>query len=223
QPSLKSAIPMPASEGATTRPLLLPPLPPVQDQALLWKERYTGGRPVALVPEMRLLGAVLLTLMLFVLFLDVLHDLVNQARSLVDGIRIASRPVGVFLRGLYGLFVFCFSVGVAFRAAASVVREKERATLDMLLTLPIDRGDILRAKALGALLKGLPWLWILVVAVAVGLAIGAFHPFSALYLLICPVPLVLCLCSVGVLISVIVRTAVQANLVMAGGLLALAV
>jgi ABC-type transport system involved in multi-copper enzyme maturation permease subunit len=124
---------------------------------------------------------------------------------------------------MYALIVVCFAVGVAVRATGCVVRERQRHTLDMLLTIPVERRDILRAKWRAAIDRGWPWLAVLGSNVMLGLLIGAYHPLSAVYLLLCPWPLVLCLCSLGVLFSVVARTALQARLAMACVLLGLVV
>jgi ABC-type transport system involved in multi-copper enzyme maturation permease subunit len=197
---------------------LADPLPPVHDHALLWKERFTGTRSLLTRPEILLMLIPPVAIAMLFVVGSISINLQN-ATSFLDGLRILSRTVGNPLRVLFGLCVACYAVGVAFRAAGSVVREKERAELDVLLMLPTDRSEILWAKALGALLKGWPWLALLAGNLIVGVALGTYHPVTAFCLLVCPWPIVMCLCTLGVLVSVVFRTSVQANLVMAGLLL----
>jgi ABC-type transport system involved in multi-copper enzyme maturation permease subunit len=182
-----------------------PPLPPVTDDALFWKEHYTGGRALVQIPEVRILGGMFIGCA----FIIMLSSLFGPART-----ASALAWVEAFWL-MYGISLVFYTLGVAYRAAGCVVRERQAQTLDMLLTLPVDRRDILRAKWLAALLKGWIWIVLLVGDVLIGAAIGFYYPCDALFLVICPVPLVLSVCSVGLLVSVAARTVLQANVVMA--------
>ena len=48
-------------------------------------------------------------------------------------------------------------LGLAYRISASVARERQQATLDSLLTSPIERIQILRIKLWAGIYQGLPW------------------------------------------------------------------
>jgi ABC-type Na+ efflux pump permease subunit len=143
--------------------------------------------------------------------------------SLDAALRVVASDWAPTLQALYALFLVAYGISVAFRAAGCVVGERQMHALDMLLQLPIERSEILRAKRLGALLKGWPWVALLFIDLVVGLLIGAYHPFSFLFMLLMPLALILALCSVGLCLSTIVRTVGQANLAMAGTLLGLVV
>ena len=65
--------------------------------------------------------------------------------------------VGLVRAGNLALLGVACGAG-ALRAAASVAGERQRQTLDSLLTLPCGRGEILRAKWLGALWRGHGWV-----------------------------------------------------------------
>ncbi len=117
-----------------------PKLPPVGDDALLWKERYTGGRSVLLIPG---LVVVLLVPVLMVMMVSPMFS-VGMLHGLADA-------WGDGLRACYAIVLVSYGIGVAFRSAGCVVRERQMHTLDMLLQLPIERGEILRAKWRGAL------------------------------------------------------------------------
>lgn len=199
-------------------------LPPVKDNPLLWKERYTGRRTLLHRPVVLLLGGTLLSLVAL-----------THVTATIDRV-IAERPptwsqAMVLLTEMWGRAVYlayggclaCYVMGVAFRAAACVARERHLKTLDTLLLIPVERNEILRAKWQGALLKGWPWLTLLACDVALGVGIGAYHPCSVPFLLFYPWALVVCLCSLGVMISVMFRTVLQANMAMALSLVGLAV
>jgi ABC-type transport system involved in multi-copper enzyme maturation permease subunit len=194
-------------------------LPPITEDALAWKERNTGGRSLLHQPEIWVLG-VTVGGWLFVLWLAHLGSRIAASNSIAQALSSLARDWGPVLRVAYAICLLCFLLGATIRAAGSVVRERQMHTLDMLLTIPIARSEILRAKWWGAILKGWPWLALAAVAVLVGAAIGAFHPLAALLLLVFPCPLVSFLVTAGILISTVAHTPVQANLGMAGFLLA---
>jgi ABC-type transport system involved in multi-copper enzyme maturation permease subunit len=199
------------------------PLPPVGDNALLWKERYTGGRSLLQIPEVLVAGVFPLAVMapLFgVSLVEAMEKCDGTVSGFLHEIAEAWRAV---LYGGYVVFLLSYVCGVAFRSAACVVRERQMHTLDMLLQLPIERGEILRAKWSGALLKGWPWLIALIADLALGLVIGVYHPSTFLLMLFAPLPVIVALSTAGLLISTIVRTTTQANLTMACTLLVFAV
>ncbi len=128
-----------------------PVLPPVRDAALLWKECYTGGRSLLHVPEVLLMGGTILCCVLPLVVLITINQ-ATQAHLAARGefLKVLAGAWGELLRGTYGLFLCCYVIGVAFRAAACVVRERQTQTLDMLLTIPAERREILFAKWAGA-------------------------------------------------------------------------
>src|SRR5205807_1496364 len=72
--------------------------------------------------------------------------------------------------------------GVAYRLAGSVTREREQRTLESLLTLPISRWSLLRAKWLGSLLSFNLCLIAFALTLLIGVLAGALHPLSGLLL-----------------------------------------
>ena len=113
--------------------------------------------------------------------------------------------------------IVCLAAG--FRAAGSVVRERERRTLDGLLVLPVTRERILGAKWLGSVLRmrhllyGLGALWL------VGVCIGALHPGALVLLVLTAAAHVSFVASLGVWVSVTARNTLRANFMMAAFLL----
>jgi ABC-type transport system involved in multi-copper enzyme maturation permease subunit len=223
QQSAEEPIPVPAASlearGLTTNEPRRPPLRPVGDNALLWKECHTGDRCVLLIPEV-LVMAVMPLIMITPLLCVVVSEIINQSDGTLTGIRYGiANQLGGFLHAGYVVCLLSYIIGVAFRSAVCVVRERQMHTLDMLLQLPIERGEILRAKWSGALLKGWPWLIALIAALALGLVIGVYDPSTFLLMLFAPLPVIVVLSTAGLLISTIVRTTTQANLSMACTLL----
>jgi hypothetical protein len=84
----------------------------------------------------------------------ILEDQFRSARS--DALRW---EINAWVRGV-GTGVACLMLlGVAVRAAGSVSGERDRQTLDSLLTSPLASGDILLGKWLGSIL-GVRWAWL---------------------------------------------------------------
>jgi ABC-type transport system involved in multi-copper enzyme maturation permease subunit len=162
-------------------------LPPVGERPLVWLEMYAGSvwrraNPSAgdVIAQLALLFAVFLVIAL------TLGGLVLSCETGLEGWGSYTRSVRTELNPLVRaltLLVAGFGcAGLAYRLAGAVSRERERQTLDGLLSLPIDREELLRAKWLGNVLRWrivaycLGGIWL------VGLLAGALHPMSALAL-----------------------------------------
>lgn len=185
-------------------------LPPVTDNALLWKERYSGGpawffTPVVLVPALPFL----LTGFLVLGFWFIRSLFLDQ-----EEFRRAVEAWSIVLRLLYYGCLAAYVLGVGFRAASSVARERQQQTLDPLLLLPIDRSEILWAKLLGSLWRGWPWLALLAFNLLLGTFLGAYHPFSAVLLAIAPWAVILFMAGLGLFLSVQMATVLRANIVL---------
>jgi ABC-type transport system involved in multi-copper enzyme maturation permease subunit len=132
----------------------------------------------------------------------------HLAPSLVWGASYVFRAGTLILGG-----VWC--VGLAFHTAASVCKEREQRTLEGLLLLPVERMEILRAKWLGSVLRGLFFgyglgaLWVL------GLVSGVLHPWAVLLLAVGVTVCISFLASLGIWLSLASRNTLWANLTMA--------
>jgi ABC-type transport system involved in multi-copper enzyme maturation permease subunit len=121
------------------------PVSSVGDDPLLWKERHFGGGTEHW-EFIRLLGIGLSCYSLFI-GTGLLIDFREGVRSFED-----TRQWSLTLLGILTLSVMSLlTVGAGLRAAGGVSRERERGTLDGLLTLPGGRADVLRAKWRGCL------------------------------------------------------------------------
>jgi ABC-type transport system involved in multi-copper enzyme maturation permease subunit len=198
-------------------------LPPVRDDGLLWKERFTGGRSP--LQNLEVLSLIILFAAYCVIYslAATVVQMPNRATSFAETVRTISGVWGPPLRAVLYLGSACWALGVTFRAAGSIVREKQARTLDLLLQIPVDRRDILCAKWLGAILKGWPWIMVILVDLLLGTLIGAYHPGPMELLLFALPAFVACLCSIGLFVSALVGTRLQANLTMGVVLLALLV
>jgi ABC-type transport system involved in multi-copper enzyme maturation permease subunit len=178
--------------------------PPIGDDALYWKETLQGTGPVALTHPLHWLAKHRRPVMLIGLSISLLF--IFQYLGDPDGMRAFLQVWSMFIRGGGALFVVGWCVGAAFRAAGSVSREREKRTLDGLLTLPLERAEILRAKGAGSVLRGLFCAYILLVLSAVGLFSGALHPLALPLLAVAGLVHVAFWASLGVWLSLACRT-----------------
>jgi ABC-type transport system involved in multi-copper enzyme maturation permease subunit len=229
-PPLPLLMPLPSSAAPRETELqdsIVSPVPPVWDDAMLWKELCPGRRLVSVARPDRGMFTMAGMLACCFIFAHLLYTIGEIAKAEPDSYAAAARILtdcwGPGLRIVYVFALVWYFLGTAFRATASVVRERQMQTLDMLLLISIERSEILRAKWKGALFKGWPWLALLAADLAIGGAIGAYHPLGLLCLIVLPVPVILCACAVGILISTLVRTVLHTNLVMGVLLLGLVV
>ena len=156
------------------------------------------------------------------LFMVLLANLDRHPASFGEAMANMAEVLAYGSWGACFLIMLCFLIGVAFRAAGCVVREKQARTLDMLLQLPVERSEILSAKWTGALLKGRCWMILLVADLVLAVAVGGFSLPAAFLLLALSCSFALFLCSFGLFVSVVVRTSLQAHVTTAIAFLALA-
>jgi ABC-type transport system involved in multi-copper enzyme maturation permease subunit len=154
-------------------------LPPPIGDALLWKEMvHDPPKQIPAAPEV-IKGIALQVLFLCGAFwLTVLGYWCYLHEDAEDLIVVDNFLVRVL--GMAAAFGWC--IGVAFRAASSLGRERDRRTLGLLLTLPVERVAILRAKWLGSILR-LRTLGLLLLGIwSLGLLTGTLHPLGVLHL-----------------------------------------
>jgi ABC-type transport system involved in multi-copper enzyme maturation permease subunit len=219
----------------TTRPGLPPPLPgspgrglpPIRDDAdpLLWKELHGGGRVSlrqglrAFIPQTptvddrleemglgRWLAVSREALPTALRYLGVIVAMFLAALAIADLL-----PAHWLARAVGGL-AFCWLLcAVGLTAATGVSRERQKQTLTDLLMLPGPRRDLLRAKALGALARGLwPAIAICIVLAVATLGFG-ISLLSAALLTLTAAGLALFSTAIGIWLSARCRTALNAT------------
>gem|GEM_PF-1660053 len=121
-----------------------------------WKERFTTGSlktedDDAMKSMMYLLGGVLGIIVLFILAIAALTLIASTGttdnRSVVKWLLLTTGGTGVF--------VHLLQIGLA--SGGAICRERQRLTLESLLTIPVDRSAILWPKWVVSLLRG--WWW----------------------------------------------------------------
>jgi ABC-type transport system involved in multi-copper enzyme maturation permease subunit len=181
------------------------PRPRVHGEPLLWKELYveTGLGVHA--------GLRMLTLFFVFMCLGLagLIFLVGFLTLMLNG--DMGRYSNLWCR-VVGTTVACALLSVvAVRASSSLSRERDRQTLDNLLTLPVENRTLIRAKWLGSILGSRAGWWCLALVWAAGALTGGICPFA--------LPLLVAGCwvyamfaaSVGLWFSLVSRTTLRAT------------
>jgi ABC-type transport system involved in multi-copper enzyme maturation permease subunit len=112
-----------------------------------------------------------------------------------------------------GTIVACLMlVGVAVRASSSISGERDRGTLEGLLTSPLDSHDILFAKWLGSLLGvRRAWFWLGLIW-GIGLLTNGLHPAALMLTFVAWLVYASCLAGVGIWFSISCPTTLRATL-----------
>ncbi len=205
-------------------PVLLPevdgiyrPSPPVGDDALFWKEvlHRTGEAPFRWPQELAL-PALLVVILAGGAWVCVgLMSLDPRSVPAAKTVPELARGLNVVLRLGEIMLLTMACVAIGFRTAASVVRERARGTLEGLLTLPMSRETVLRAKWLGGVLRTRYLLYLVAAAWSIGICTGALDPLAfplIVYTVAAQLTFVACL---GVWLSVTATTVVRAHVSLA--------
>jgi ABC-type transport system involved in multi-copper enzyme maturation permease subunit len=178
---------------------------PIRDAALFWKECMKDGSSYSLSWRWLLvaLGIVLVPGVLF------------RVASFFSG-----GPFWDFLR--HNAYSFCYTsyfialaayvLVVVFQTTLSVAGEQEQATLVFLLLIPDDRPKILFNKWLGPRWRNWPILAIGYLGVLFGYVCGLFSTKTFLILTLAPWPALLMLSFLALLLSVVCRRVLFANM-----------
>lgn len=207
----------PRSPAHAERQLSL--LPPSRGDPLLWKEMaHDPPRTIAPAAEGMKAIAVQVLLITGVFWVLVLAD---HRWTWLDGGATLTIVINTLLRlvGIATATLWC--IGVAFRTASSLCRERDRRTLGMLLSLPVERSALLRARWLGGILRWRTLGFLLLGLWSLGLLTGTLHPIGLLLLAGSCAASVALLASVGVWLALVCRDTMRAQLSMALMLLVL--
>ncbi|MBI3411351.1 MAG: ABC transporter permease [Planctomycetes bacterium] len=192
------------------------PRPPVSDNALVWKERYLHR---TLHPASPVMFAPVIGLFLWLFFLS----LAQQAAVLgpaPSGFIEAFRSILAVLIFPSALLV-CLSLALG--TAVSLAWERQKRTFDNLLALPVRRRDIVGAVARGNVLRKASWFGLMLAALLLGAFAEALHPIGVMLFAGSVCAHVVFFLGIGLFLSVISTTSLQAGLRMGIVLLALVV
>jgi ABC-type Na+ efflux pump permease subunit len=180
--------------------------PPLGNWPLIWKEirfvdkRSHKGKVIGESIELVITIAAF-ALVAVVVFAGGAHDEELKGTSILEFI----------LRFAFIVHALGWCAVALYCGADSISQEREKRTLDGILSLPYSRAQLLAAKWLGALLIGRVFGYRLAFISLVGLLSWSFHPL-ALLILICALAAHLAfMASFGVWCSVAARSTVQAR------------
>lgn len=182
-------------------------LPAVSDPPMVWKEKYCGSKL-----RFRWWGKAMVLLLVFLSFAPALAIWARHTDATAGWMRGSlAGEVNEYVR-VVGTIVACFVLFAAtLRGAVAVRIEKDKDTLDALLTSPLSTQEILFGKWLGCL-WGLRWqvLWLGMIYL-IGLLTGGLSLLAIP--LLAGVMFVYCgsLTAVGLWFSVVCRTTVRAT------------
>ncbi|HEY1378017.1 MAG TPA: ABC transporter permease [Gemmataceae bacterium] len=176
--------------------------PPVRDRPVLWKEVYCEARP-----RQRWLALFFSRWFFWVSFLPAWFFLVitldTNFEALASRTLFLLRYAGTFVVGL-----LCLRVGL--HAARSIGGERDRQTLDSLLTTQLTPAEIVRDKWWGSLLAGRWVLLWLVVHWCLGMMPFALHPLALVALVVEAVVYAMFAASLGMYCAARCRTTKRA-------------
>ncbi|HWY86331.1 MAG TPA: ABC transporter permease subunit [Gemmataceae bacterium] len=186
-------------------------LPPIHNDPLFWKELNVGINKQITRP----LFFTFLGLSLAALFLATLAMSFETPGLGPRPWTERSHQMGVPVKLLcVGWGLFC-CVAVAYTTSSAIVRERQQGTLEALLTLPVSRLELLRAKWLGCFFRAWPWWECLAVAVFLGTILTTIQLSGGMLLLAAVLIHGAFLCSLGLFLSVVSKTVLSAHAKMA--------
>jgi ABC-type transport system involved in multi-copper enzyme maturation permease subunit len=174
--------------------------PPIGKDPVLWKELYAEPMLRLSRLSVTLLGTFVSVCLIFGLFIFMCAFVIGQSQGQIpEHMNRAVRLIGTMTACLILL-------GVAIRAAGTVGAERERDTLDGLLTTPLEGRHILWPKYLGSILGMRKALWVLGAMWLAGVCTGGVHPLALLLLLVSWCVYAAFFASLGLWLSVTCRT-----------------
>jgi ABC-type transport system involved in multi-copper enzyme maturation permease subunit len=183
--------------------------PPVSNEPMFWKEIHVErGLRIGVLGQsvLTMLSLVVLLpglIMGGVAVLNMLEGKGGDAEGLMAGMNAYVRWVGVFVTAM-------LLVGIGIRAANSIGAERDKLTLDGLLSAPLTLANILFAKWLGSIL-GMRWIFALLGFIwLLGLVSRGIHPFALFFMIPCLLAYSAFAASLGLLFSVTSKTALRA-------------
>ncbi|MBI3411350.1 MAG: ABC transporter permease subunit [Planctomycetes bacterium] len=185
-------------------------LPPVGNDPLFWKEMYLGRNPTTVAP-LFYTGLGLTVAFLLLVFLAKSVD----ASAQFGGWETSSHELGLIVRVVCCMWATVCVLCAGFLAAGSIVKERQEQTIDALLTVPVDRGQILMAKWLASMFRGWGWWVVFAVTVVAGAAMTALQVSGSMVLLAAGFIHGAFFASLGLYFSVTSRTALSARTKMA--------
>jgi ABC-type transport system involved in multi-copper enzyme maturation permease subunit len=189
---------------------------PVTDHALLWKEVYHGAGPSAgwgFWPVYRyvlIISLPILGLFIIPLYHEAIVGVGTFSQGQVEP-RVVRQSLTQFARTATVILAGLWCILLSLRAAAAISRERERRTLDSLLSLPLTRREILGAAWLGSILRYRLLAPCLAAVWTLAILATAIHPLAVPYLFLAVAVHLAFFSSLGIWISLVSRNTLWAH------------
>lgn len=182
--------------------------PHLRERPMLWKEVFLEGGL-----RFGWFGKLILVLLVGLSFLPPLLAWLEYRSGAMPGPYGSERlrdVLGHWSRIMTTLVGCLLLVGVAVRAATAVSGERDRQTLDGLLTTPLESSAILGAKWLGSIRSvRAGWLWMLIIWLG-GAASNRLHPLAVPLFLLAWLIYAAVIATAGLWFSIICRNTLRA-------------
>jgi ABC-type transport system involved in multi-copper enzyme maturation permease subunit len=163
------------------------PRPPVGDDGMIWKERFSSRTTGV--------AKVILTVLAVGLFGVLLYWTVSFAiPAAIEAWRFGYAPTSgpyssrdeftMFLRVCCTILCTLAALGATTAGGNAFTSEKEEDTWTSLVATPLDPWEIVRAKLFGSVWKASPFLLVAAALASVGLVCGSVHPVAYLTLVV---------------------------------------
>lgn len=180
----------------------------IGDNPMRWKELWIEGRVrlgwIGRIGVGLLVGAGFIPVV--VMFYTLLTD-----RGVFGVWRDVGEPMNVWLRSMNVLVSVLMLLGVAVRAAGSVSGERDRDTLNSLMTTPLTTSEIIGAKWLGAVFSVRGFAWWLASIWLITIICGGVHPMAVPLQVAAWFAPAFCFAAIGLLFSAACRTTLRAT------------
>lgn len=187
--------------------------PPVGAHPMFWKEVFaeSGLRLNILARIILLVFVVASFLPVGFILADIFSQAVHGGRWSINYNQLADE-MNIWVR-ILGTVVACLLLlAVASRASSCVSIERDRQTLDALLTTPLELESILFAKWIGNIVSvRWGWLWLLLVY-GIGILTGGLSPMALPLLLLAWFIYAAVLSSLGMWFSIVSRTTLRSTI-----------
>jgi hypothetical protein len=169
---------------------------------MVWKEMAIRGLPRRPIASRALVGLTILTGLLPVL--PILFEPANRYR--IEDLNLCVRVYGTVLS-------IILLIAILLKASNTIVIERSKQTLDILLTTPLSTAQIFWGKWFGTILSMRHGLVFLAMVWAFGVATDALHPMALIALVVAMAIYVAACASIGILASVFARSPMLAHII----------
>lgn len=191
--------------------------PTLGTRPMLWKEVFVESGL-----RFNSLGRIFVVVLVVASFIPVVfifdeffHDMSRDTTGRVyyrSGWEMLSRSMNIWVRVLGSLVSCLMLLAVAARASSNISNERDRQTLDALLTTPLDSNTILFSKWVGNILS-VRWAWLWLGAVyGLGILTGGLHPLALPLLVGAWIVYAIVVSGIGLWFSMVSRTTLRATL-----------